>query len=88
MSEALRHPVARWNHPTWWIERLQRDHPESWQAILTANNQPGPMTLRVNRRKVERAAYQQALQAIGVASTPVGDDGLVLDAPQPVERLP
>ncbi len=88
LAEAMRQPGARWNHPLWWIERLQRDHPEHWQAILAANNQPGPMTLRVNRRAVERAAYQQALQAIGVASTPVGEDGLVLDAPQPVERLP
>lgn len=88
MAEALRHPVARWNHPTWWIERLQRDHPERWQAILAANNQPGPMTLRVNRRQIGRAAYQQALLAIGVASNPVGDDGLELDTPQPVERLP
>ncbi len=81
-------PVARWNHPLWWIERLQRDHPETWQAILTANNQPGPMALRVNRRRTDRASYQQALQAIGLSSTPVGSDGLVLDAPQPVERLP
>ncbi|WP_371130276.1 16S rRNA (cytosine(967)-C(5))-methyltransferase RsmB [Hydrogenophaga sp.] len=81
-------PVARWNHPVWWIERLQRDHPEHWAAILEANNQPGPMTLRVNRRKTTRARYQQALQAVGVASTPVGSDGLVLDVPQPVERLP
>ena len=88
LEAALRQTGARWNHPTWWIERLQRDHPERWQAILAANNQPGPMTLRVNRRQVERAAYQQALLTIGVASTPVGDDGLVLDAPQPVERLP
>lgn len=81
-------PVARWNHPLWWIERLRRDHPDHWRAILEANNQPGPMALRVNRRRVERAAYQQALQAIGLAATPVGDDGLVLEAPQPVERLP
>jgi 16S rRNA (cytosine967-C5)-methyltransferase len=81
-------PVARWNHPLWWIERLQRDHPDTWQAILTANNQPGPMALRVNRRRTDRASYQQALQAIGLSSTPVGSDGLVLDAPQPVERLP
>ncbi|MDP2418720.1 MAG: 16S rRNA (cytosine(967)-C(5))-methyltransferase RsmB [Hydrogenophaga sp.] len=91
--EALLHsvdqlPVARWNHPVWWIERLQRDHPEHWAAILEANNQPGPMALRVNRRKTTVARYQQALQALGVASTPVGSDGLVLDAPQPVERLP
>lgn len=81
-------PVARWNHPVWWMERLQRDHPEHWAAILAANNQPGPMALRVNRRMTTRARYQQALQAVGVASTPVGSDGLVLDVPQPVERLP
>ncbi len=81
-------PVARWNHPAWWIERLQRDHPEHWEAILTANNQSGPMTLRVNRRRADRARYQQALEALGWASTPVGRDGLLLAEPQPVERLP
>ncbi len=81
-------PVARWNHPLWWIQRLQQDHPEHWQAILLASNQPGPMTLRVNRRRVERAAYLQTLQAAGLAATLVESDGLVLAAPQPVERLP
>jgi 16S rRNA (cytosine967-C5)-methyltransferase len=79
---------ARWNHPRWWIEHLQRDHPEQWQAILTANNQPGPMTLRVNRRLTSRAEYQQTLHDAGFAAEPVGDEGLVLAAPQPVERLP
>jgi len=88
MSAVASLPVARWNHPAWWIERLQRDHPEHWAAILEANNQPGPMALRVNRRQTTRASYQQALQELGVASTPVGSDGLVLEAPQPVERLP
>ena len=79
---------ARWNHPRWWIERLQRDHPDHWQAILTASNQPGPMTLRVNRRLTSRAQYQQVLQDAGLAVQLVGDDGLRLAAPQPVERLP
>ncbi|WP_084360760.1 16S rRNA (cytosine(967)-C(5))-methyltransferase RsmB [Hydrogenophaga palleronii] len=88
MAAVAHDPVARWNHPLWWIERLQRDHPDNWQAILEANNQPGPMVLRVNRRRTDRARYQQALQAVGLASTPVGSDGLVLDAPQPVDRLP
>ena len=36
-----RDPVARWNHPRWWIERLKQDHPQHWQAILEANNSPG-----------------------------------------------
>ncbi len=81
-------PVARWNHPLWWIERLQRDHPGQWRDILEANNQPGPMALRVNRRRVDRTDYQQALEAVGLSATPAGSDGLVLSEPQPVERLP
>ncbi len=81
-------PEARWNHPRWWIDRVKHDHPDHWQAILTANNQPGPMTLRVNRRQTSRASYQQALKEAGFAAWPVGDDGLTLDAPQPVDRLP
>jgi 16S rRNA (cytosine967-C5)-methyltransferase len=88
LAEVGRDPVARWNHPLWWIERLQRDHPQDWQAILTASNRPGPMTLRVNRRRTDRAQYQQALQAMGLESTPVGIDGLELATPQPVDRLP
>ena len=81
-------PVAHWNHPQWWIERLQHDHPTHWQAILGANQQPGPMALRVNRRHASRDDYRQRLLDVGLASAPVGDDGLVLEQPQPVERLP
>lgn len=88
LSAVATMPEARWNHPRWWIERLQHDHPTHWGALLEANNRPGPMALRVNRRQTSRAHYQQALQAQGLASTPVGTDGLLLAAPQPVERLP
>jgi 16S rRNA (cytosine967-C5)-methyltransferase len=27
-------PLAQWNHPRWWIERLQADHPDHWQDLL------------------------------------------------------
>ena len=30
-------PVARHQHPRWWIERLQRDWPGQWQAVLEAD---------------------------------------------------
>jgi 16S rRNA (cytosine967-C5)-methyltransferase len=79
---------ARWNHPRWWVELLQRDHPDHWQAILQANNRPGPMTLRVNRRLTDVASYQQALLAKDMPARRVGDGGLELEAPQPVDRLP
>lgn len=81
-------PEARWNHPRWWIERLQRDHPGHWQDILVASNRPGPMALRVNRRHLSRDAYIERLRQAGMNSHPFGEDGLVLERPQPVERLP
>lgn len=88
LARAAEQLQARWNHPLWWIERLQHDHPEHWQAILEASNRPGPMALRVNRRKTDRKAYAVALAAEGIDATPFGDDGLELRVPQPVERLP
>lgn len=81
-------PEARWNHPVWWIERLREDHPAHWRAILEANNRPGPMSLRVNRRQVSRDAYRRQLAEAGVPSEPVGEDGLVLAQAVPVGRLP
>ncbi|HEX5805564.1 MAG TPA: 16S rRNA (cytosine(967)-C(5))-methyltransferase RsmB [Macromonas sp.] len=79
---------ARWNHPFWWVQRVRRDHPQHWQALLQANNQPAPMVLRVNRRQVARADYLSGLLAAGIEAWPVGDDGIELLQAQPVERLP
>lgn len=81
-------PVARWNHPAWWIERLRQDHPADWERILRANNSHAPMALRINRQKVDMPTYAAALEAEGLSATAVTDVGLVLDAPQPVQRLP
>ena len=81
-------PVARWNHPRWWIERMQRDHPQHWRAILQADNTSAPMTLRVNTRKVARDALRERLAAEGFDSQPVAQQGLVLAQPRPVAEIP
>lgn len=88
LAEVVLDPVAVHNHPLWWIERVKRDHPEDWRAILAANNQAAPMALRVNPRRTTPAALQTALQSQGVNSTPFGDHGLVLEKALPVQRLP
>jgi 16S rRNA (cytosine967-C5)-methyltransferase len=80
--------VARWNHPRWWIARLQQDHPVHWEQILRANNAHAPMTLRVNAQKCTPAQYQQALLAINLNSVSVGDFGLALEQAAPVHALP
>ena len=81
-------PVAQWNHPRWWIARLQRDYPQQWQDILGANNSQAPMTLRVNVRRSTREAYLASLQAEGSAGHAVGDHGVILERPRGVHAVP
>ncbi|GHC87361.1 ribosomal RNA small subunit methyltransferase B [Pseudorhodoferax aquiterrae] len=88
VATSARDPVAQWNHPRWWIARMQRDWPQDWQAVLRASDHAAPLTLRVNRRRSTVAAMQARLQAEGIAAQPIGDDGLLLPRPRPVPELP
>ena len=81
-------PVATWNHPRWWIDRLKADWPDDWQALLQANNQHPPMTLRVNARRGSAAAYVERLAAAGLAGELVGPHAVQLSTPSPVHLLP
>jgi 16S rRNA (cytosine967-C5)-methyltransferase len=88
LALAAADPVAHWQHPAWWIARLQRDHPAHWQGILAAGNSHPPMCLRVNRRRVASADYLAQLNADGIAARALGGDAILLEKPVPVERLP
>ena len=81
---------ARYDHPSWLIDALERDWPDDWEAILTASNERAPMWLRVNRQRCEREAYRARLSAGGVESSPLPgfEDALRLEAPVPVDALP
>lgn len=81
-------PMATWNHPRWWIERLRHDHPRRWRDILQANNTQAPMTLRVNVQKVAPAQYLKALNAMNIGASAVGESGIVLDHARPVQDIP
>ncbi len=88
VAAAQRVPVARFNHPAWWIERLKADWPAQWEAILDANNRHAPMTLRVNARRSSAAAYAERLVARGMACRVVGPQAVTLAQPCPVTQLP
>jgi 16S rRNA (cytosine967-C5)-methyltransferase len=81
-------PVAQWNHPKWWIERVQNDWPNDWQAILRANNSHAPMTLRVNAKKTNVQSYLQALRDVGFDGVQAGKSGITLAQAKPVQVLP
>lgn len=80
--------VARAQHPDWWLANLQVAYPQDWPAIVAAGNEPPPMALRVNLRRCSRDEYQARLAVAGIPATPVGEAGLALAKPLPVERLP
>lgn len=89
-------PVAHFNHPAWWIKRLEKDWPEHWQAILMANQEQPPMTLRANLRHGSTAAYRARLIEAGLlpddapvlADAPDQPQPIVLPHGVPVQRLP
>lgn len=80
--------LALSQHPEWWLRTLQAAWPEDWPSIVAAGNGPPPMALRVNQRRSTRDEYLQRLNGEGIVATPIGDVGLLLAKPVPVERLP
>ena len=80
--------TARWNHPAWWVARLQQDWPEHWQHVLAANDRHAPLTLRVNTRRISRVDYLDKLKEGGLVATPVTESGLELAGAVAVQLLP
>lgn len=81
---------AYYAHPAWWIESIQRAFPSHYEAILTANNEHPPLTLRINSKQISRAAYSKVLDDEGLSHqlsliTPLA---LTLSSPVPVEKIP
>ncbi len=88
VAETDNDPQARWNHPRWWVTRVQDEYPEDWQKLLDMAQQPAPMSLRVDTHHHSVAEYQAQLLVIGLATQAVGASGLQLERAVPVHQLP
>lgn len=82
--------VTHTAHPRWLVDALRRDWPDDFGALLDANNTEAPLTLRVNRRRADRASMLQRLADADVGAKPHDDlaDAIVLDESSDVTRLP
>lgn len=81
--------VARYAHPAWLIDAIKADWPEQWQAILDANNQHPPLSLRVNTRHISRDDYLARLGEAGIEAIALRTpQAIALKKPVPVEKLP
>ena len=88
MALTEKSPQAVWNHPQWWIDRVRKDHPAQWQAILRANNSRAPLILRINERKTTQDDYLHTLLAMDIGAFAVGAHGVILTEARPVTSLP
>ncbi len=81
-------PVAAFDHPRWWIARLETEYPEYYQEILRTARARPPLHLRINARKSSPAAYAALLAQQSVSATLIGGDAIALETPVPVSVLP
>jgi len=79
---------AVWNHPLWWIKRLQSEYPHDWGAILNAANARAPMALRVNLRRTSLSAYMATLAQAGIPATADAQGAVVLQSAIAVQHIP
>jgi 16S rRNA (cytosine967-C5)-methyltransferase len=56
-----------YNHPGWFIKKVQLGYPDKWQQILIANQQKPPMWLRVNQQHHTSSDYQNLLTTAEVS---------------------
>jgi len=84
--------TAQWNHPAWWVKRVQHDHPDQWTAILEAAQSAAPMSLRVNQQHHTVAEYLAVLQTQNIAGKAITiegvSSGVQLEKAVPVYVLP
>lgn len=82
--------ARRWSYPTWMVDRLRCDWPQEWERVLSGGNEQGPLSLRVNRRRLSREDALLKLRAAGLPAqaSAHAPDALVLDSAVPVDRLP
>jgi 16S rRNA (cytosine967-C5)-methyltransferase len=83
-------PDRRLAHPAWLLSALERDWPQEAMAVADANNEPAPMTLRVNLRRTSAAEYVAELAKAGHAAqvVPWLRAAVVLARPLPIGELP
>jgi len=83
-------PAAAACHPGWLFDKITEQWPDASASIIAANNQPPPMTLRVNRRHLSREACRGRLSREGLESREglLSPDSLVLARPVDVGELP
>jgi 16S rRNA (cytosine967-C5)-methyltransferase len=90
MLQSLAQTDSRYAHPVWLLDAIRSDWPDSWQDILAANNEHPPMWLRLNRQRVDGAAFHEDTEAAGfvTATHPYAADAVSIQPAAAVGKIP
>ena len=88
IEQSTQDETAHFSHQQWWIDKLKKEYPNDWKAILTINNSHPPMTLRINAQRTTVNDYMQLLSEHDISATHLGQSAIVLNTPQSPHALP
>ncbi|NDH79054.1 MAG: 16S rRNA (cytosine(967)-C(5))-methyltransferase RsmB [Burkholderiaceae bacterium] len=81
--------------PDWWLRRIRTAYPDQWESICRRQQEPPPLTLRVNQMMNTRVDYETKLERSGIAYQTISEiagiplrSALMIDVPLPVSQLP
>jgi 16S rRNA (cytosine967-C5)-methyltransferase len=87
-QQALKDPLAQFNLPDWWLERVQRQHPQHWRDLVQQAQTQAPLVLRVNTRWGTPQQYVARLVEAGMPAQVIGPQAVWVHKGVPVENLP
>ena len=78
------------NHPAWMEAMISKCWPEQFDALIAANNQHPPFSLRLNIHKIARDNYLQLLCDMGISAspTPFSPFGITMEQACDPRKLP
>lgn len=83
------HPIARYNAPLWWIEKIQRDYGDQSAPVMTALAARAGLTVRLAGALAERPDdYLKTLANEGLQGVQVGPVAIRISPPVGVDRIP
>jgi 16S rRNA (cytosine967-C5)-methyltransferase len=87
-KRVLAQPEARYNLPSWWLDKITAQYPGEWQGMAACAQKHPPLTLRVNTRHVQVRDQKARLEAARFEVMPLGPVALAITPPRPVGEIP
>ncbi len=80
--------TERLNYPSWWIDAVQRAYPQQYLDILDSGQSQAPLSLRVNRRRINQSDAIARLDAAGIEARALGETGVRLVRARRTDLIP